>query len=148
MILGREIFEYFAEVGRLTGIAPQRSSFETKIKSRDKRDTDVRFIEYNDPAGLNRRVGFGDARTGQAQLTGVTEFNKFTKNLMDAFFKVIGLNAVTNATRTIRASFFNDFLITNLDILHRQKEEGRSDTNETREARRFLEKMGFPAPGS
>ena len=63
---------------------------------------------------LNRRVGYGDARTGQAQLTGVTEFNKFTKNLMDAFFKVIGLNAVTNATRTIRASFFNDFLIREL----------------------------------
>jgi len=144
MILGREIFEYFAEVGRLTGVAPQRSSFETKIKSRDKKDTDVRFVEYNDPAGLNRRVGYGDARTGQAQLTGVTEFNKFTKNLMDAFFKVIGLNAVTNATRTIRASFFNDFLIRNLDILHQQKNEGTADTNETREARRFLEKMGIP----
>ena len=144
MILGREIFEYFAEVGRLTGVAPQRSSFETKIKSRDKKDTDVRFVEYNDPAGLNRRVGYGDARTGQAQLTGVTEFNKFTKNLMDAFFKVIGLNAVTNATRTIRASFFNDFLIRNLDILHQQKDEGTADTNETREARRFLEKMGVP----
>ena len=144
MILGREIFEYFAEVGRLTGVAPQRSSFETKIKSRNKKDTDVRFVEYNDPAGLNRRVGYGDARTGQAQLTGVTEFNKFTKNLMDAFFKVIGLNAVTNATRTIRASFFNDFLIRNLDILHQQKDEGTADTNETREARRFLEKMGVP----
>ena len=144
VILGREIFEYFAEVGRLTGVAPQRSSFETKIKSRDKKDTDVRFVEYNDPAGLNRRVGYGDARTGQAQLTGVTEFNKFTKNLMDAFFKVIGLNAVTNATRTIRASFFNDFLIRNLDILHQQKDEGTADTNETREARRFLEKMGVP----
>ena len=144
MILGREIFEYFAEVGRLTGIAPQRSSFETKIKSRNEKDTDVRFVEYNDPAGLNRRVGYGDARTGQAQLTGVTEFNKFTKNLMDAFFKVIGLNAVTNATRTIRAAFFNDFLIRNLDILHQQKEEGTADTNETREARRFLEKMGIP----
>ena len=144
MILGREIFEYFAEVGRLTGVAPQRSSFETKIKSRNKKDTDVRFVEYNDPAGLNRRVGYGDARTGQAQLTGVTEFNKFTKNLMDAFFKVIGLNAVTNATRTIRASFFNDFLIRNLDILHQQKNEGTADTNETREARRFLEKMGVP----
>ena len=144
MILGREIFEYFAEVGRLTGVAPQRSSFETKIKSRDKKDTDVRFVEYNDPAGLNRRVGYGDARTGQAQLTGVTEFNKFTKNLMDGFFKVIGLNAVTNATRTIRASFFNDFLIRNLDILHQQKNEGTADTNETREARRFLEKMGVP----
>ena len=144
MILGRELFEYFAEVGRLTGIAPQRSSFETKIKSRNKKDTDVRFVEYNDPAGLNRRVGYGDARTGQAQLTGVTEFNKFTKNLMDAFFKVIGLNAVTNATRTLRASFFNDFLIRNLDILHQQKNEGTADTNETREARRFLEKMGVP----
>ena len=144
VMLGRELFEYFAEVGRLTGIAPQRSNFETKIKSRDKRDTDVRFVEYNDPAGLTRRVGHGDARTGQAQLTGVTEFNKFTKNLMDAFFKVIGLNAVTNATRTIRASFFNDFLIRNLDILHQQKNEGTADTNETREARRFLEKMGVP----
>ena len=144
MILGREFYEYFAEVGRLTGIAPQRSNFDTAIKSRDKRDTDVRFVEYNDPAGLGRRVGFGDARTGQAQLTGVTEFNKFTKNLMDSFFKVIGLNAVTNATRTIRASFYNDFLIKNLDILHQQKNEGTADTNETREARRFLEKMGIP----
>ena len=144
MILGREMFEYFAEVGRLTGIAPQRSSFETKISLRDKNNTDPRFVSYNDPAGLNRRVGYGDARTGQAQLTGVTEFNKFTKNLMDSFFKVIGLNAVTNATRTIRAAFFNDFLIRNLDILHQQKNEGTADTNETREARRFLEKMGIP----
>ena len=141
LILGREMFEYFAEVGRLTRVVPQRSNFETKIKSREQEAArDPRYVQYDDPSGLNRRVGFGPARTGQAQLVGVSETNKMTRSLMDSFFKVIGLNAITNATRTVRASFFNDFLIRNLDIIN----QGTVDTNEVRESRRHLEKMGIP----
>lgn len=144
IILGREIFEYFAEIGKVTGINKNRSNFDTRIKSRmEAGDADPRFIDYADPrGGLLRRIGMLDQKTGQAQLVGVSEANEFTQAIMDSFFKMIGLTAVTNSTRGWRAALYNDFLVNNLNILHMNG--NNPDTNETKEARRQLEKYGIP----
>lgn len=143
MILGREMYEYFAELGRITGIAPARSNFDTAIKSRKKRiGEDVRQIGIEDPRGLLRRIGMLAQKTGQATLVGVSETSEFTKTLMDTFFKVIGLTSVTNATRTLRAAFYNDFLISNLDKIHAAGSGPL--TNEVMEAREMLEEFGIP----
>lgn len=142
MILGREMFEYFAEVGRMTGLAPKRSTFDTAIKSRKGRiGDDVRYVGIADPRGLLKRIGMLQQKTGQATLVGVSETSEFTKSLMDNFFKIIGLTSVTNATRTLRAAFFNDFLISNLDKIH---SAGLVQTNEVVEARQMLEEFGIP----
>ncbi len=143
IVLGREFYEYFSEMGRLMGVAPKRTNFDTSIEKRKAyAESDPRFVDYANPRNLLRRVGYLDQKTGQAQLVGVSEANELTQAIMDTFFKVIGLTSVTNATRTVRATFFNDFLISNLDIL--SENLGRSETNATKEARRQLEKYGIP----
>jgi len=142
MILGREMFEYFAEIGRIMGVAPKRSNFDTAIKARKERmGDDPRYVGIEDPRGLLKRIGMLQQKTGQATLVGVSETSEFTKALMDNFFKIIGLTSVTNATRTLRAAFFNDFLISNLDKIH---SAGLLQTNEVVEARQMLEEFGIP----
>ena len=140
IILGQEMFQYFKEVGRLVGLPVNTSTFDSQIKSKKKRlGEDIRQININDPRSLVQRAGMMSQKTGAATLVGVTETSEFTQALMDSFFKMIGLQGITNATRTIRASMYNDFLIENLDILHQSE-----ITNEAAEARKMLEYIGIP----
>tara|TARA_B110000902_G_scaffold34964_1_gene37121 strand:+ start:657 stop:5369 length:4713 start_codon:yes stop_codon:yes gene_type:complete len=140
IILGQEMFQYFKEVGRLVRLPVNTSTFDSQIKSKKKRlGEDIRQININDPRSLVQRAGMMSQKTGAATLVGVTETSEFTQALMDSFFKMIGLQGITNATRTIRASMYNDFLIENLDILHQSE-----ITNEAAEARKMLEYIGIP----
>ena len=142
LLLGREMFEYFAEVGRITGVTPTRSNFDTQIKSRsDRQSADPRFVGIDDPRGNLSRGGFLSQKTGAAVLVGVSETNQMTQAIMDSFFKIIGLQGITNLTRSIRSSMYNDFLIENLDVLHNSQ---GTITNEAAEARKMLEYMGIP----
>lgn len=143
MLVGKEMYEYFREMGRITGVAPKFSTFDWQIKSRAKRlGEDWRHKDIDDPRKLIRESGFLSQKTGAATVVGVSESNQFTETLMDVFFKTIGLQGITNLTRTMRAAIYNDFLIENLDILHRQ--EGKPPTNESMEAEKMLRYIGIP----
>lgn len=143
ILVGKELHEYFKEVGRLTGVTPQFSNFDSQLKSRAHRlGEDWRHKDIDDPRKLIRESGFLSQKTGAATVVGVSESNQFTEALMNSFFKIIGLQGITNLTRTMRAAIYNDFLIENLDILHRQ--EGKPPTNESAEAEKMLRYIGIP----
>lgn len=144
--LGLEMYNYFKDLGRQMGAPISRSSFDTALKSRKKildKDgkVDPRYIMFDDIKGLTKRVGLSQQRTGQATLVGVSETSELTKTIMDSFFKIIGLTGVTNASRTTRASFYNDFLINHLDTI---SSAGDSQTIGSVESRQLLEEMGIP----
>jgi endonuclease YncB( thermonuclease family)/GH24 family phage-related lysozyme (muramidase) len=152
-ILGKEIATYVENFGKVMGInsklesagfKKKNSVLDNAIESRKGRmGQDARQIGIENPKGLLDRVGMsGSQKTGQATLVGVSETDTNTTQIMDTFFKVIGLSGVTNATRTVRASFFNDFLISNMDKIHAN--EGKAATNESMEARQMLEEFGMP----
>lgn len=152
-ILGKEIATYVEDFGKVMGInsklesagfKKKNSVLDNAIESRKGRmGQDARQIGIESPKGLLDRVGMsGSQKTGQATLVGVSETDTNTTQIMDTFFKVIGLSGVTNATRTVRASFFNDFLISNMDKIHAN--EGKAATNESMEARQMLEEFGMP----
>jgi len=147
IILGKEIGAYIQDMGK-TIAAPfgtdVKSNLDTVIEARKSRiGQDPRQIGIEDPKGLLGRVGMSNQKTGQATLVGVSDTGDSNQNqIMDTFFKVIGLSGVTNATRTVRASFFNDFLTDNLDKIHAN--EGKAATNESMEARQMLEEFGMP----
>tara|TARA_R100000541_G_scaffold13263_4_gene22150 strand:+ start:2155 stop:6885 length:4731 start_codon:yes stop_codon:yes gene_type:complete len=153
-ILGKEVVSYVEEMGRVFGVNSklEKSGLKTKgsvldsaINSRKKRvGQDARNISIENPKALLGRVGMsGSQKTGQATLVGVSDTGDANANqAMDTFFKVIGLTGVTNATRTVRASLFNDFLTSNLDKIEGNT-SGR-ETNESMEARQTLEEFGMP----
>jgi len=143
ILLGKEMYEYFREVGRLTGVTPKMSTFDWQLSRAEHRvGEDRRHIDIKDPRKLIRNAGFLSQKTGAAAVTGVSESNQFTETLMNSFFKMIGLQGITNLTRTMRAAMWNDFLIENLDIIHMN--EGKPETNESAEAEKMLRYMGIP----
>ena len=143
ILAGKEMYEYFRELGRISGVAPKFSTFDWQLKSRAKRlGEDYRHKDIDDPRKMMREAGFLSQKTGAATVVGVSETNQFTEALMNSFFKIIGLQGITNLTRTMRAAIYNDFLIENIDIIHRQ--EGKPPTNESMEAEKMLRYMGIP----
>lgn len=143
ILLGKEIYEYFREIGRLTSVTPRMSTFDWQLSRAEHRvGEDRRHVDIDDPRELIRNAGFLSQKTGAAAVTGVSESNQFTESLMNSFFKMIGLQGITNLTRTMRAAMWNDFLIENLDVIHMN--EGKPATNESAEAEKMLRYMGIP----
>jgi len=88
-------------------------------------------------------LGYNEQETGAATTTGATEVSEFRRVWMDNFFKYNGLQGLTNATRAIRASMANDFMLNHMETI--MKAEG-VDTNAVRQAKQQLRDLGLDVP--
>jgi len=88
-------------------------------------------------------LGYNEQETGAATTTGATEVSEFRRVWMDNFFKYNGLQGLTNATRAIRASMANDFMLNHMETI--MKAEG-VDNNAVRQAKQQLRDLGLDIP--
>ena len=85
-------------------------------------------------------LGYHEQSTGAATTTGATEVNERRRWMIDRFFKYNGLQGLTNATRAIRASMANDFLLNHMETLRDAK---MRDTEAHRFASEQLRDLGL-----
>ena len=154
ILVAKELYDYVANIGKIAKVTDRSFEVDKEIASRTARmqptlpdgspnpQYDPRYRDIGDTGALLDRAGFGVNNVGSATLTGVTEKSELTQTIMESFFKIIGLENVTTLTRSMRASFYNDFLIENLDMIARN--EGKPDTIEVAQARKVLLDIGVP----
>ena len=92
---------------------------------------------------LMDRLGYFDQQTGAATTTGATEVNDRRKWMVDVFFKMNGLQGLTNATRSIRAAQANDFILDKFEVL---RDAHNKDTEAYRFAAEQLRDLGLDIP--
>ena len=88
-----------------------------------------------------RDLGFMEWEVGAAAVTGVTEYNNRSKDMMDRFFKIIGLKQWTDFTRALRGSFAQDYIAEKMDII--SNIDPNNVTNADQEAQTALRNLGF-----
>ena len=94
---------------------------------------------------LLRETGFYAWEVGAATTTGVSEVSDNRKNVMEWFFKAIGLTQWTDYTRAVRASMAYDFISINSKILYqRDNVESSTRTREAQESEQKLRSLGIP----
>lgn len=123
--LGFELAKMFARGGR-------RVAYESW--SGDNRLDQTKVGELLDTLGYNEQ------ETGAATTTGATEVNERRRWMIDRFFKYNGLQGLTNATRAIRASMANDFMLQHMETLRDAK---MVDTEAHRFAAEQLRDLGL-----
>lgn len=92
---------------------------------------------------LMDRLGYFDQEVGAATTTGATEVNGRRKWMIDLFFKLNGLQGLTNATRSIRAAMANDFILDKFETLRDAK---LKDSEAHRFAAEQLRDLGLDIP--
>ena len=136
---GRELVDYMKHLGHIAKIDPYKEHSDKAIKGR--KSTDPRHIMYDNPRAMARvKGGIFAQEMGAATKTGVQDTNDFTKTMMDVFFRLNMLQNWTNAVRVGRATIYNDFLTTNIDLIMND-EHG---SFEAAEAAKKLEDIGVP----
>ena len=95
-------------------------------------------------SNIMRKLGFYSWDVGAATTTGVSEVSDSRRNVMEAFFKAIGLTQWTDYTRAIRAAMAYDFLLENSRIVYMRDSGQTPDTREAQEAEQKLRSLGVP----
>ena len=88
-----------------------------------------------------RDLGFFEWEVGAATVTGVTETKAGRQDLIDKFFRAIGLKQFTDFTRATRASIAGDYMINHIETV--AAADPASYTNEDVEARDALRHLGL-----
>ena len=146
-LFGGAIGAYLRNLQVISRTSKPRENMETYLDKklselRTKNDTDPRFVLYTNLKQMLKETGFKAQETGAATTTGVQDTNEFTRGIADAFFKANFLVDQQDMHRMMRLSFFNDFLISKLDLI--QKHEGTTDTVGSAEAKMMMRELGIP----
>jgi hypothetical protein len=146
-LFGSAIGAYLRNLQVISRTTKPRENMDTYLDTklaelRSKDNTDPRFVLYTNLKEMLKQAGFKSQETGAATSTGVQDTNELTRGVADAFFKANFLHDQQDMHRTIRLSFFNDFLINKLDII--KNAEGVPDTVGVAEAKSMLRELGVP----
>ena len=93
---------------------------------------------------LMRETGHYAWEVGAATTTGVSMVSDSRRNVMEAFFKAIGLTQWTDYTRAVRASMAYDFISINAKIVMMRELGQTPRTLEAQEAEQKLRSLGIP----
>tara|TARA_B100000780_G_scaffold278558_1_gene252519 strand:- start:740 stop:4414 length:3675 start_codon:yes stop_codon:yes gene_type:complete len=146
-LFGSALGSYIRNLQVITRTSKPRENMDTYLDKklselRTNNDTDPRFVLYTNLKQMLKETGFKAQETGAATTTGVQDTNEFTRGIADAFFKANFLVDQQDMHRMMRLSFFNDFLISKLDLI--QKHEGTTATVGSSEAKMMMRELGIP----
>ena len=146
-LFGGAVGAYLRNLQVISRTSKPRENMETYLDKkiselRTKDNNDPRFVLYTDLKKMLRDTGFKSQETGAATTTGVQDTNEMTRGIADAFFKANFLHDQQDMHRMMRLSFFNDFLISKLDLI--QRHEGSNDTVGSAEAKMMMRELGIP----
>ena len=123
----------------VSGLLPQLRKVEASTE-----DGILRQNTGSEGQKLLRETGFYAWEVGAATTTGVSEVSDSRKNVMEAFFRAIGLTQWTDYTRAVRASMAYDFISINAKIVFQRDSGLTPDTREAQEAEQKLRSLGIP----
>ena len=122
--------QIFGKNGSIRNIAQEAVAGLLPNLKKVESSTDEGILQQNNGSEgqkLLRETGFYAWEVGAATTTGVSEVSDNRKNVMEAFFRAIGLTQWTDYTRAVRASMAYDFISINSKILY-QRNEARTTT--------------------
>lgn len=123
----------------VAGLLPQLRKVEASTE-----DGILRQNTGSEGQKLLRETGFYAWEVGAATTTGVSEVSDSRKNVMEAFFRAIGLTQWTDYTRAVRASMAYDFISINSKIVFQRDSGLTPNTREAQEAEQKLRSLGIP----
>ena len=122
------------QVGQLAKIAREEAA---EIKKNWWHDRD----ETTKGRKVLRDLGFFEWEVGAATVTGVTETKRGKAEMLDRFFRLIGLKQFTDYTRALRGSIAADYIMDKLEIVASRDLDNL--TNEDVEAADALRNLGL-----
>lgn len=111
------------------------------------KDTQAGRRAKEDKQSTLQDLGYLNWEVGAATTTGVTETSHAHQNMLERYFKIIGLQQWTDYTRNIRAAIAGDFIFDKVALIRKQRDNAEAYTNEIQEAEEQLRNLGIDVDG-